>query len=319
MITTGSHTEPIRVAVVADVARSLRLALGADSRFEVAEQIVHSPSELVIAARDAVVLVTRHHNRISSETLDGLPALKVIAQATSGLDNIDASARERGIAIVATPGANANAVAEYVLGQIITLTRELDSYHAMIAEGGWNRSDCARLHELSSFALGIVGIGHVGSRVSALAGMLGMKVLAFDPYLTADEIAHRGAIRCDSLGQLLDECSILTLHAPLTEETRDMIGARELDRLRPGSYVINAARGELLDFEALLRGLASGRIAGAACDVFDPEPARLTRVLPANLRLSPHIAGCTAEAKEGAGLRLYDRICAALGLDPIRT
>lgn len=318
MITTPRPDHPLEVAIVAEVAWSLKESFSRDPRFRVREQISRNAADLVASAASASVLVTRHHNRITAEVLDQLPHLKVIAQATSGIDNIDSSAESRGVRVVSTPGANANAVAEYVMAQMLTLTRDLPVYHSMVRAGEWERDDCASRHELAHHALGIVGIGNVGRRVAVLAGAFGMPVHAYDPYVAPTEIERRGARPCSTLEDLLERADVLSLHAPLTSETALMISDRELRRLRSGSIVINAARGELLELDALVRALNEGHLAGAACDVFDPEPARLPQDLPETLRLSPHIAGCTAEAKAGAGIRLYREICAALSLDPVQ-
>lgn len=313
--TTSEDSTPIGVAIIADVASSLREAFAADPRFAVVERIDSERGVIAAAARGCAVLVTRHHNRVDAELLDALPALRVIAQATSGTDNIDLeAARGRGITIVSTPGANANAVAEYVIAQLLALSRTIPQYDAQLRRGEWSRRDCATRHELSHYRLGIVGLGNVGRRVAALARNFGMEVAAYDPYLTDADFEERSASRVSTLAELLGESSALSLHAPLTSETRGMIGERELMSLPRGSLVVSPARGELLDFAALLRALETGHIAGAACDVFDPEPAQFAGELPPNLILTPHVAGCTAEAKEGAGLRLYGEVCEALGL-----
>lgn len=319
MITTPLPDRPLEVVIVAEVASSLKDSFARDPRFALRERLSPDPAGIVAAAAGATILVTRHHNRITSEALDQLPALRVIGQATSGIDNIDPSAADRGIRIVSTPGANANAVAEYVLGQILTITRDLTSYHGMVSAGEWDRGDCATRHELRHYRLGLVGIGNVGSRVAAVGGVFGMEVFAYDPYVSPEETARRGASSCATLEELLDRTDILSLHAPFTEETAGMISDREIRRLRAGAVVINAARGELIDLAALVGALNDGHLAGAACDVFDPEPAQLPNPLPATLRLTPHIAGCTSEAKEDAGIRLYRAICDALDLEPLES
>lgn len=315
MITTGSPQIP--VAIVADVDDSLREALRADARFALREADARNADEIVATASDCEVLVTRHHNRLRRAVLDRLPDVRVIAQATSGLDNIDAAAAdERGIRIVSTPGANANAVAEYVFAQLLAISRTLPAYNDMVRGGGWSRADCAARHELRHYRLGIVGVGNVGSQVARLARLFGMETGGFDPYISDDVFSTLGITRHPTLASLLDATTALTLHVPFTPETAGMIGRAELERLGRGSIVINASRGEVLDLYALAELIESGHLSGGACDVFDPEPARITRAIPPQLLLSPHIAGCTAEAKKNAGLRLYTLICEALGLTP---
>lgn len=320
MITTDSESaaSPIRVAIVAEVDRGLRDALERDPRFEVAVSSPEDTDSLIAAARVCTVIVTRHHNRLTRTVIESLHNLRVIAQGTSGVDNIDAVAAEScGVRVVSTPGTNANAVAEYVLGQLLAITRTLAQYDDMVRSGSWSRGDCASRHELRHYRLGIVGVGNVGSRVASVARMLGMAVSAFDPYIDDEVFARLDIDRVHSLDGLLERCSILTLHVPLTSETAGMIGEQQLRTLGRGAIVVNASRGEVLDFKALVSLLDSGHLAGAACDVFDPEPPGPLRDLPPVLRLSPHIAGCTSEAKLNAGRELYGRICDALGLAPL--
>lgn len=278
-----------RVFIAADVESVLLEALRSDARFTIVNTLA-----------DAEVLITRTVNRVTGEMLAGAPRLELIAQGTSGIDNIDVdAARDREIAVVHLPGVNANAVAELVIGQIIALTRTMTQYSRDMSHGTWNRSDCTTRHELRHYLLGIVGLGNVGSRVAWIANALGMNAIAYDPYVAT--------ARCSSLGELLAQADIVTLHVPLTHETRNMIDVQSMKR---GAILINASRGEVLDVDAALRALTSNHLGGLALDVFDPEPP--TREWPDDPRLilTPHIAGCTAEAKEAAGRLLYEKIVA---------
>src|SRR4029077_532178 len=236
---------------------------------------------------------------------------ELIAQGTSGTDNIDAvAARERGIAIVNLPGENANAVAELVIGFIVALTRTVPaSTHELVA-GVWNRYDCSTRHELSHFSLGIIGLGEVGRRVARLANVFGMRVQAFDPYISDTDFAERQASRVRSFDELLRTSDIVTLHVPLTAETRRMIAAPQLAAMRTGTILINAARGEVLDQKAALAALAANRIGGLALDVFDPEPPSTGFPDDPRLILTPHIGGGTCEAKAAIGAKLYQKIAA---------
>ncbi len=254
---------------------------------------------------DAEIAVTRTVNRITRAVLSAVPRLRVIAQGTSGLDNIDlAAASERGIDILTLPGVNANAVAELVIGIVIAMTRTVPLYTRQVTSGIWRREDCTTRHELRHYSLGIVGHGNVGSRVSRMATAFGMKPHAYDPY-----IADFGAATpVDSLEQLLANSDIVTLHVPLTDETRGMIGERQLRRMRRGSFLINAARGEVLDLDAALAALASDHLGGLAVDVFDREPPQRAFPDDPRLVLTPHIGGGTFEAKRDAAELLYARI-----------
>jgi len=302
-----------RLLIAADVDRSLLARAHADGRFEIIDHPVKSEDELAAIVGDCEILVTRSYNRISKRVIDAAPKLELIAQGTSGTDNIDIeAARQRGITVINMPGENANAVAELVIGFMIALTRTVPAYDRELRAGIWNRDDCATRHELRHHRLGIIGLGEVGRRVSRLAAAFGMRVSAYDPYISDDDFAQRGAVRT-SLDALLRNNDIVTLHVPFTSETRRMIGATEIASMPQGAILINAARGEVLDVDAALDALARNALGGLALDVYDPEPP--TRTWPGDPRLilTPHIAGCTTEAKSAIGAKLYEKIVAFYG------
>lgn len=296
--------------IAADVDRSLFERAEADGRFDVVHQPVRSEDELAAIAGPAYVLVTRAYNKVTRRVIESAPHLELIAQGTSGIDNIDLdAARERGIAVIHMPGVNANAVAELAIGFMISMTRTVPFYTREVVRGAFPRDDCATRHELRHHRLGIVGLGQVGMLVAKLAAAFGVSVQAYDPYLSDADFVSRRADRVLSLADLLGSIDILTMHVPLTEETRTMVGAEELRMLRPGSYVINASRGEVLDQRAALAALAGNHLAGLALDVFDPEPPDTTFPDDPRLILTPHIGGCSYEVKTTVGGRLYERIC----------
>lgn len=304
-----------KLLVAADVDRSLRERALEDGRFDVRHEPVRTEDELAAIVRDAQVLVTRAYNKVTRRVIEAASQLELIAQATSGIDNIDApAARERGVTIVNMPGINANAVAELVLGFMISMTRTVPFYTREVVRGSWPREDCATRHELRHFRLGIVGLGQVGSIVARLARAFSMDVLAYDPYISEFPDATRVA----SLQELLERSDILTLHVPLTEETTAMIGAREIMTLRRGAYLINAARGEVIDERAALTALSDGQLAGLALDVFSPEPPASTFPDDPRLILTPHVAGCTHEVKSAAGAKLFAKIAEFYDAKPAR-
>lgn len=299
--------------IAADVDRSLfeRAEAHADDnlRFDVVHHPVRTEDELAAIAGDAHILVTRAYNKVTRRVIEAAPHLELIAQGTSGIDNIDLeAARERGIAVLHMPGVNANAVAELVIGFMISMTRTVPFYTRQVVRGTFSRDDCATRHELRHHRLGIIGLGQVGALVAKLAGAFGMRVQAYDPYLSDADFSARGAARTTSLPALLASTDILTLHVPLTAETRAMIGASELHLLPRGSYAINASRGEVLDQQAALTALAENHLAGLALDVFDPEPPNTPLPDDPRLILTPHIAGCSYEVKSTVGGRLFERI-----------
>ncbi len=270
---------------------------------------VSPEGDLAKAASAAHVLVTRTFNRVTRNVLESAPGLIAVAQATSGIDNIDVeAARERGVAVLHLPGINANAVAELVVAYMLSLTRTVPLYTGQVRDGVWQREDCTTRHELAHYALGLVGLGHAGSAVARLARAFGMTVRAFDPYLSVADFAERQAGRCASLDELLASSDIVSLHVPLTAETRRMIGAREIGMMRIGALLLNAERGEVLDVDAALHALQRNHLGGLALDVFDPEPPDRSFPDDPRLILTPHIAGCTYECRTDSGQKLYDKI-----------
>lgn len=283
--------------------------LQADPGVELDYHPVSDEAALIQRIGGAEVLVTRYHNGVTARVLDAAPDLKLIVQGTSGTDNIDfATAERRGIRVVALPGENANAVAEWVIGAMIALTRTVPAYTRQVRQGIWQREDCATRRELRSHQLGIVGIGRVGSLVAAHARSFGMSPLAYDPYLSAEEVARRGGHKMESFEELLARTEILTLHVPLTEETRRMVGSVQLETLPAGAIVINACRGPVVDEAAVLHALASNHLGGVALDVFEEEPPRREWPDDPRLILSPHVAGCSRESKESIAREIYTRI-----------
>ena len=292
---------PKRLLIAADVDRALVERASADARFEVIEHPVRNEEELAAIVGDCEILVTRSYNRVTARVIDAAPRLELIAQGTSGTDNIDAAAAAaRGIRIVNLPGANANAVAELAIGFMIALTRTVPAYSAEMHRGLWNRADAATRHELRHYRLGIVGLGQVGGRVARLAAAFGMTVAAYDPYVEE--------ARAETLEALLRGSDIVTLHVPLTEETRGMIAAPQLAAMPRGAFLINAARGEVLDTDAALAALVANHLGGLALDVFDPEPPSRSWPADPRLILTPHIAGGTHEARACIGSLLWSFI-----------
>lgn len=299
----------MKLVIAADVDRTFVERVRADERFDVALRPCRSEASLQEAAADAAILVTRAYNPVTRRVLDAAPGLRLIAQGTSGIDNIDnEAATARGIEILHLPGENANAVAELVIGWMIALTRTVPAYTRGLVAGAWSRDDCATRHELRYHRLGIVGLGNVGRRVARLAAAFGVRSVAFDPYLSESDFEERGAARASSLDQLLTSSDILTLHVPLTSETRGMIGAAEIAKVPPGAILLNAARGEILDSVAALDALSAGRLGGLALDVYDPEPPGTPFPDDPRLIVTPHIAGCSFEAKAAIGVKLYEKV-----------
>ena len=296
-----------KLLIAADI--DPRVADLARNDFDVVVNPVRSEDDLAAIVSEAHVLVTRAYSKVSRRVIEAAQQLEVIAQGTSGTDNIDDdAARERGITVISLPGENANAVAELVVGYMLSLTRTIPFYTREVVAGKWPRDDCATRHELRHFRLGIIGLGQVGMRVAGLARAFSMEVAAYDPYLSDGQITDRGATRVGSVDRLLSASDIVTLHVPLTAETRRMIGKPQLQTMRSGSILISAARGAVLDQRAALEALSSGHLRGLAMDVFDPEPPVSSFPDDPRLIVTPHVAGCTHECRSAIGEKLWEKI-----------
>ncbi|OGO15295.1 MAG: hypothetical protein A2Y93_00480 [Chloroflexi bacterium RBG_13_68_17] len=258
-------------------------------------------------------LIIRSRTLVTGEDLRrAQPRLRVVGRAGVGVDNIDvAAARQVGVIVVNAPLASTDAVAEHTLALMLALARRLPQADASLRRGEWRKSEFLGT-ELGGKTLGLIGLGRIGAAVAERARALGMAVVAYDPLLSPEEIAVRGA-RPLGLQALLAEADYLSLHVPLTPETRGLLDAHALARLRPGARLVCTARGGLVDEAALLAALDTGRLAGAALDVFEEEPPRPGPLLnhPA-LILTPHIAAQTVEAQARAALDIVAEVLAAL-------
>ncbi len=262
----------------------------------------HPPArgaELLRIAGSCDVLVTRSWQRIDRAVLDaGRGRLRAVVQGSAGLDNIDAAAAaEMGIEVVPVDPGNATAVAELTLAAIVSLFRDLRGHWERTPGGRWPDREQLPDRQVSGKTLGIVGLGRVGTRVCRRALAFDMTVVAIDPYLRQQTFDTWGAVRFPTLDEMLPRCDVLSLHCPLTAETRAMIGARELSLLPRGAVLVNTARGGIVDERALSDALRKGRLAGAALDVFEVEPVVVPGLAAHPLVLAtPHLAGHTVES-----------------------
>jgi len=254
---------------------------------------------------------------ITRPMMEKAPHLLIIAAHGVGYNNVDiAAADELGILVTNIPGANSDAVAEFAFGFMLTLVRFFPQVWEEMKRGGWRRPDFWGT-ELRGKTLGIIGLGQIGSRVSKLGNAFGMTVLANDPYLLEKSFHEAGAEAAEK-DKVISQADFLSLHTPLTSETRKLIAGRELSLMKPTAFLLNTARGGVVDESALLAALDGGKICGAAIDVFEKEPpedralARHPRVITA-----PHIAGLTNEARYRMGRGASERIlCVFRGQTP---
>lgn len=297
----------IDVAVVEDVWGWAFDELAGRRRVERQADAWNDPDALASLAARSRALVVRNRTPVTRELLVGSPTLELVGRAGTGVDNIDvAAADELGVVVVSTPGASARSVAEHAICLALALARDLPGHERRLRQGLWER----RLGiELAGRTWGVVGLGNTGQAVARLAQSIGMEVMAHDPYLSdaADPVPE--VRRIGDLFELAETADVVSLHAPLNDTTAGLVGAAFLDHMRPDSFLVNVARGGLVDEEALADALDAGRPAGAALDVRThepPVPGRLDR--HERVILTPHVAGLTQEAQLAVVAMLADDI-----------
>ncbi len=248
-------------------------------------------------------LVVRSRTKVTEEVIGAGRRLRVIGRAGVGVDNIDVgAATARGIPVVNAPAATTTSVAELTLGFMLSLARSIPQANQSTHAGKWERKRFEGV-ELRDKVLGLVGSGRIGGEVARLASAFGMKPIAYDPYLTPEDAARRDFELVATLEEVLRQADFVSIHAALTPETRGMIGETQLRTMKPTAYLVNAARGEIVDEAALARALREGWIAGAALDVYQREPPKDSPLLGLESAiLTPHIAASTVEGQRRAGL-----------------
>ena len=263
---------------------------------------------LVAELAEADALVVRSATRVTEELLSHARRLRVVGRAGVGVDNIDLeAATRRGVLVMNTPGGNAPSVAEHALALMLSMARSIPQLNASMHAGKWEKPAAAGA-ELRGKTLGLVGLGRVGGEVARRARALEMRVLAYDPYLSADRAAEWGA-ELVALPELLAQADYLSLHTALSPSTERMINAQTLAQMKKGARLVNTARGELLDEAALAQALESKHLAGAALDVFAQEPPRNSPLLQMpNVIATPHVGGSTAEAQEEVGVQIAQQV-----------
>lgn len=260
----------------------------------------------------ADALIIRDETKIDKAILDLAPNLKVIGRAGAGIADIDVdTATHRGIMVMNTPGINAISVAEYTFAMLLGLARHVVQAHSTLAQGTWNRDGFVG-NELYKKAIGIIGLGRVGIEVAQRAAAFGMNILGFDPYVNETEL-NGLPIKLVGLEELLSTVDVITVHSSLTTETENMLNAETLALIKRGVWLINTANGKIIDENALLQQLNSGRIAGAAIDVFASEPSIDSPLIHHDKVLhTPHLGGNTHEAQHDLGILIVRQVLDAL-------
>ncbi len=295
------------VVVVADRMHPAGVALlENESQIEVVP-VAGEPDRLPGELERAHALLVRSDTTVTEELMAGAPRLSLIGRAGVGVDNIDVeAATRRGIAVLNAPGANTVSAAEHTVALLLSLLRKIPWAATSMEKGRWDRKQFPGT-ELRGKRLGLVGLGRVGVHVASIARAFGMKVVAHDPYLPEARARDMG-ITLLGLDEVLETADVVSLHAPLTDETRGIMNRERLAKMKPTAVVVNAARGALVDDDALLEALERGTLAGAALDVFEPEPLDSDSPLRQadKVLLTPHLAASTSEAQE----RVASEICA---------
>jgi D-3-phosphoglycerate dehydrogenase len=309
-------TKPV-VLIAEELSPATIDALGPD--FDVRQVDGTDRPALFAALADANAVLVRSATKIDAEALAAAPVLKVVARAGVGLDNVDIkTATAAGVMVVNAPTSNIISAAELTIGHILSLARRIPAAHASLSDGQWKRSAYTGT-ELFEKTVGIIGLGRIGALIAARLQAFDMRVVAYDPYVTSARAQQLG-VQLVSLDDLLQQSDFVTIHMPKTPETTGMISAAQFALMKPTAYVVNVARGGLIDEEALREALVTGQIAGAGLDVFTSEPptegstAAALLDLP-NVVVTPHLGASTEEAQEKAGVSVANSVRLALGGD----
>lgn len=312
----NTATKP--VVLLAEVLSPATIeALGPD--FDVRKVDGTDREALFAAIADADAVLVRSATRIDAEALSHAPKLKVVARAGVGLDNVDIkAATAAGVMVVNAPTSNIVSAAELTVGHILSLARRIPAAHASLSSGAWKRSSFTGA-ELFEKTVGIIGLGRIGALVAARLNAFDMRVIAYDPYITSARAQQLG-VQLVTLEELVAESDFITIHMPKTPETTGMIAAEQFAAMKPTAFVVNVARGGLIDEADLHEALVAGEIAGAGLDVFTSEPpaegstAQALLGLP-NVVVTPHLGASTDEAQEKAGVSVARSVRLALGGD----
>jgi D-3-phosphoglycerate dehydrogenase len=290
--------------LIADKLEASGIELLKAAGIEVETRLNLMGAELSAALREFDGMIVRSQPKVTAENLENPGRLRAIARAGAGVDNIDVPAATRkGVVVMNTPGGNSVSAAEHTIALLFAMARRVPEAHATVKGGGWDRNKYVGT-QVAGKVLGVVGLGRIGREVAQRAKGLGMSVLALDPFVTPAKAAELGLESVASLDDLLPKVDFLTIHVPLSAETKSLIGAKELARMKKSARVLNVARGGIIDEAALADALKTGTIAGAGVDVFTAEPVAADNPLVGapNVVLTPHLGASTVEAQENVAV-----------------
>lgn len=299
----------MRILVLDGLERTGVDKLKAASGVTVDERPSIEAAELAQIISQYEALIVRSKTRVTGELIDKAENLRVIGRAGTGVDNIEVTAAtRRGIVVMNAAAGNTVTTAEHTMAMLLSLARQIPQATSSTKKGLWEKNKFLGV-ELMGKTLGIIGLGRIGAAVAQRSRAFGMSVLAYDPYFT-EEAAQEMGIEMIALDELIARADFITLHTPLTDETRYLIGAAAIDRMKPGVRLINCARGGLIDEHALVDGILSGKVAGAALDVFEQEPTSPDNPLLGldQVITTPHLGASTTEAQLGVATMIAEQI-----------
>ncbi len=303
--------------LVTDKVHPKGLEMLKEKGFEVVVDLdAYKPEVLKERIKGFDVIIVRSRTKVTREVIESADKLKVIARAGSGLDNIDLeAAKEKGIKVVNAPDALKVSVAELVIAMMIVVARRAHYSYRALLEGKWEK---VMGTEIMGKTLGVIGFGRIGREVAKRAKALGMDVIAYDVFDLSNIAKEMGVKFTQDLDEVLRNADIITLHVPLTPETRNMINKEAIEKMKDGVIIINAARGEVMDYKALLEALKSGKVRAAALDVYPEEPPKsewlMELIRHPNVFATAHIGAQTQEAQEKTSVEVAKRIMEALGI-----
>jgi D-3-phosphoglycerate dehydrogenase len=303
-----------RILVTEEIADSGLQALR-DAGHEVDVRLGLSPDELLAAIPGAAALIIRSATKVTAPVIEASDGLVVVGRAGIGLDNVDVSAAtKRGVMVVNAPQSNILSAAEHTLALLLAVARNVPQAHTALKEGKWERSKWEGV-ELHGKTLGVVGLGRVGALVAQRASAFGMRLVAYDPFVSPERARQMG-IDLLSLEDLVRHADIITIHLPKTPETLGLFGKELLAQVKPDVRIVNTARGGIVDEDALADAIRSGRVAGAALDVFSEEPTTESPLFELDgVVVTPHLGASTREAQDKAGVTIAEQVQLALAGD----
>ncbi len=302
-----------KILVADKIAAAGVAALKANKAFEVIEAVGTPADKLPGLVADVSAILVRSETQITKEVLAAAKKLECVGRAGVGVDNIDLeAATERGVIVMNTPSGNTIATAELTFTHLLCTARPVPNAHKTMREGKWDRKLFSGI-ELYQKTLGVLGLGRIGAEVAKRALAFGMTVLAYDPYLTESRAKSLG-VKIASLDEVFANADFITVHMPLTEQTKDMVNAAAFAKMKKGVRIVNVARGGIINEKDLADALKTGKVAFAGLDVFEVEPMAADNELRAlqNLNLTPHLGASTTEAQENVGVEIADAVARVL-------